>query len=54
MLKMKKPTTAPKRRSMFVQDFLIGGLAGAAAKTLVAPIARVKILLQTQHSNIAI
>lgn len=35
----------------FVQDLLAGGVAGAISKTAVAPIERVKLLLQTQDSN---
>jgi solute carrier family 25 (adenine nucleotide translocator) protein 4/5/6/31 len=32
-------------------DFFAGGLAGITAKTLTAPIERVKLLLQTEHEN---
>ena len=32
-------------------DFLLGGTAGAISKTVSAPLERVKLLLQTQHSN---
>ena len=32
-------------------DFFAGGLAGIIAKTLTAPIERVKLLLQTEHEN---
>lgn len=31
-----------------LKDFFIGGTSGAIAKTLAAPIERVKLLLQTQ------
>lgn len=34
-----------------LKDFLLGGTAGAIAKTLAAPIERVKLLLQTQENN---
>jgi solute carrier family 25 (mitochondrial adenine nucleotide translocator), member 4/5/6/31 len=34
-----------------VKDFVIGGTSGAIAKTLAAPIERVKLLLQTQENN---
>ena len=34
-----------------IRDFLIGGTSGAIAKTLAAPIERVKLLLQTQENN---
>ncbi|KAJ9587384.1 hypothetical protein L9F63_019085 [Diploptera punctata] len=33
----------------FLKDFLIGGCSAAVAKTIVAPIERVKLLLQVQH-----
>jgi solute carrier family 25 (adenine nucleotide translocator) protein 4/5/6/31 len=33
----------------FFFDFLWGGLAGIISKTVVAPIERVKLLMQTQH-----
>lgn len=32
-------------------DFMAGGISGALAKTLAAPIERVKLLLQTQEAN---
>jgi len=35
----------------FVQDFLAGGIAAAISKTAVAPIERVKLLLQVQHTS---
>lgn len=34
--------------SKILLDFMIGGTSGAIAKTLAAPIERVKLLLQTQ------
>jgi solute carrier family 25 (adenine nucleotide translocator) protein 4/5/6/31 len=34
-----------------VRDFLIGGVSAAVSKTAVAPIERVKLLLQTQDAN---
>ncbi|CAD8136949.1 unnamed protein product [Paramecium octaurelia] len=37
--------------SNFLYDFLAGGVSGALAKTIAAPIERVKLLLQTQHTN---
>jgi len=40
--------------SQFLTDLLMGGTAGAIAKTICAPIERVKLLLQTQHSNLAV
>lgn len=35
----------------FIKDFLSGGIAGIISKTVVAPIERVKLLMQTQHEN---
>jgi len=35
----------------FFLDFMIGGVSAAVSKTLVAPIERVKLLLQVQDSN---
>lgn len=32
----------------FIKDFLSGGVAGIISKTIVAPIERVKLLMQTQ------
>ena len=42
----KKKVTDP---ISFLKDFLIGGCSAAVAKTLVAPIERVKLLLQVQE-----
>ena len=43
---------APKRVSReFFKDLLAGGIAGGIAKTAVAPIERVKLILQTQDLN---
>ncbi len=36
--------------SIFI-DFMAGGISGAVAKTLAAPMERVKLLLQTQEAN---
>uniref|UniRef100_A0A2A4JPR6 ADP/ATP translocase n=1 Tax=Heliothis virescens TaxID=7102 RepID=A0A2A4JPR6_HELVI len=55
----KKPTdkdlkvaVQPKREAgAFVKDFLAGGISAAVSKTAVAPIERVKILLQVQDVN---
>lgn len=33
----------------FAKDFIAGGVAAAISKTTVAPIERVKLLLQVQH-----
>jgi len=35
----------------FFIDFSLGGFSGAIAKTLTAPIERVKLLIQTQDAN---
>lgn len=35
----------------FVRDFMMGGISGAVAKTVAAPVERVKLLIQTQHTN---
>lgn len=40
-----------EKKSNFLRDFLLGGVSGAIAKTVSAPIERVKLLLQTQDSN---
>jgi len=39
------------KKSSFVVDFMIGGVSAAVSKTLVAPIERVKLLLQVQDAN---
>jgi len=39
------------RKGSFVQDFLIGGVSAAVSKTAVAPIERVKLLLQVQDAS---
>ena len=40
-----------KREDHFVRDFLVGGVSAAISKTIVAPIERVKILLQVQDAS---
>ena len=45
---MSTQQQAPSGASKIMRDFLIGGTAGAIAKTVAAPIERVKLLLQTQ------
>jgi solute carrier family 25 (adenine nucleotide translocator) protein 4/5/6/31 len=35
----------------FLQDFMLGGVSGAIAKTCTAPIERVKLIIQTQDAN---
>jgi len=40
-----------KKQKNFLLDFLAGGTSAAICKTVVAPIERVKLVLQTQDSN---
>merc|ERR1719223_1706184 len=40
-----------KKESNFMVDFLAGGVSAAVSKTVVAPIERVKMLIQTQDAN---
>jgi solute carrier family 25 (adenine nucleotide translocator) protein 4/5/6/31 len=40
-----------KKQKNFLQDFLIGGVSAAVSKTVVAPIERIKLLLQVQDAN---
>merc|ERR1711934_1020899 len=40
---------APKKKANFLVDFLAGGISAAVSKTIVAPIERVKMLLQVQQ-----
>lgn len=47
MVPAKKETTA----TGFLLDLAAGGVSGGISKTIVAPIERVKLLLQTQDSN---
>ena len=44
-------STAPPKKKNFMLDFLIGGTSAAVSKTIVAPIERVKLLLQVQDAN---
>jgi len=50
-----KPAQVPKAKKSKVaqlgSDILIGGSIGAISKTIMAPVERVKLLLQTQDSN---
>jgi solute carrier family 25 (adenine nucleotide translocator) protein 4/5/6/31 len=50
---VKEAPIKPKSNSTtkFMADLLAGGVAGGISKTVVAPIERVKLLLQTQDSN---
>ncbi len=42
---------AEKKKKSFLTDFLVGGISAAVSKTIVAPIERVKLLLQVQDAN---
>ena len=35
-------------------SFLLGGVAGALTKTMVAPIERIKVIVQTSKANLAV
>jgi len=51
---MAQPTTARstlQQAQDFLVDFAIGGVSGAVAKTITAPIERVKLIIQTQDAN---
>jgi len=45
------PKEQKGKMEQFLSDLAVGGISGAVAKTLMAPIERVKILMQTQDSN---
>lgn len=47
--KKDKPEKKPFDGWSFFKDFMAGGVSAAVAKTAVAPIERVKLLLQVQH-----
>lgn len=40
-----------KKKKSFAMNFLAGGVSAAVSKTIVAPIERVKLLLQVQYAN---
>jgi len=44
-------TAPPKKQKSFMVDFLAGGISAAVSKTVVAPIERVKLLLQVQYAQ---
>merc|ERR1719305_295466 len=48
---MPEQKVKKSKLEQFASDLLVGGVSGAVAKTLMAPIERVKILMQTQDSN---
>jgi len=45
------PPRANKKQKSFITDFFIGGISAAVSKTVVAPIERVKLLLQVQDAS---
>ena len=51
----KAPKEAEKVKKTWyeqlAQDLILGGTAGAIAKTAMAPVERIKILMQTQKKN---
>jgi solute carrier family 25 (adenine nucleotide translocator) protein 4/5/6/31 len=48
----KKAAAAPKSKlEALASDLLLGGSIGAVSKTVMAPVERVKLLMQTQDSN---
>lgn len=49
--KGKKGEKPEKTAGSFLKDFLAGGISAAVSKTVVAPIERVKLILQVQHIN---
>lgn len=48
---MSKDTSLSATALGFARDFALGGVSGAVAKTITAPIERVKLLIQTQDAN---
>lgn len=48
---MRPAVTMSDQAWSFLKDFLAGGVAAAISKTAVAPIERVKLLLQVQHAS---
>lgn len=54
-IQSSSPSTSQQSgSSKILKDFILGGTSGAIAKTLAAPIERVKLLLQTQENNPAL
>jgi solute carrier family 25 (adenine nucleotide translocator) protein 4/5/6/31 len=50
-----KPAPAKKNKlEQLASDLLVGGSIGAVSKTVMAPVERVKLLMQTQDSNPAV
>lgn len=44
-----KKKETDKGSSAFVKDFIAGGISAAVSKTAMAPMERVKLILQVQH-----
>ena len=49
--RIRQVTNRIRRNIGFMMDMLLGGVSGAIVKTAMAPVERVKLLLQTQDSN---
>ena len=47
-------SAAPKKQSNFLVDFMVAGISAGVSKTIVAPIERVKLLLQVQDASSSI
>ena len=47
-------STPPKKQSNFLVDFMVAGISAGVSKTIVAPIERVKLLLQVQDASSSI
>lgn len=47
----EKPKVKKSKAAQLMSDLMIGGTIGAISKTIMAPIERVKLLMQTQDSN---
>jgi solute carrier family 25 (adenine nucleotide translocator) protein 4/5/6/31 len=48
---LKPVKTTSEKAKDFLIDFALGGFSGAIAKTITAPIERVKLIIQTQDAN---
>jgi solute carrier family 25 (mitochondrial adenine nucleotide translocator), member 4/5/6/31 len=53
-LNLKRNSFSSSRFNNFQRDLMAGAVMGGAVHTIVAPIERAKLLLQTQESNLAI
>lgn len=49
-----KSGISPRADGHFLVDFVLGGVAGGISKTIVAPLERVKLLLQCQDVSLQI